>query len=134
MGDFGYLVQGAVSGVTEQSLKVNSETAWTEVPGAQRQLFPLDTWGAESAFAVIDKPYPGIKCAMVGPLCLGGHDQPEESMKCLAVSEDGGFLACMRVSRNQLASSTAVWKHVLHGLDVGRGVPIGYTEREDKEP
>jgi hypothetical protein len=113
-----------VSGVTEQALKVNSDSVWIKVPGAQRQLFPLDTWGAESAFAVIDEPYPGIKRAMVGPLCLGGHDQPEESLKCLAVAEDGMFLACMRVSRNQLASSTAAWKRVLHGLDVARQYPV----------
>lgn len=96
----------------------------------QLSLFPLDPWGAESAFAVLDRPHPGIARAMIGPLCLGdGLDPADESLKCLAATEDGTFAACTRVSPAQLESPTAWWKQLIRELDAARQNPIRVSKR-----
>ena len=38
---------------------------------SQIGLFPLDPWGGEDVFVVVDSPHPAIARAMVGPLVLG---------------------------------------------------------------
>lgn len=102
----------------------------TSILGVQLSLFPLDPWGAESAFAVLNRPYPGIARAMIGPLCLGdGFDPADESLKCLAVTEDGTFAACTRVAPGQLKSPVPWWKQLTRELDAARQSPIRVSKQ-----
>lgn len=94
------------------------------VTARQLSLFPLDPWGAEHAFAVLDRPYPGIARVMIGPLSLGeALDTVDDSLRCLAATEDGAFVACINTKVKHIQNLEALWKTVLVELDATRYQP-----------
>ncbi|WP_309679190.1 hypothetical protein [Polaromonas sp.] len=94
------------------------------VTARQLPLFPLDPWGAEHAFAVLDRPCPGIARAMVGPLSLGtALDTADDSLRCLAATEDGAFVACINTKVQHIQNLGALWETVLLELDAVRHQP-----------
>lgn len=93
---------------------------------AQQELFPLDCWGAERSFAVIDWPHPAIARAMVGPLQLGDiGERRNHALKCLVVAADGEFAVSTSLFREQLGDASAMWAHAARELDLARGRPLG---------
>ena len=106
---------------------MNPGQNWLEIDDlsyahAQQELYPLDSWGAAQMFSVIDWPHAAVARAMVGPLRLGDFDkQSYDSLRCLAVTADGEFAACVRLTGQELGDTEAMWTHVAHELDMHRG-------------
>lgn len=95
------------------------------IPSRQLPLFPLDPWGAEQAVALLERPYPGIARAMMGPLSLGeGADQMDTTLRCLAVAQDGTFAASTCITQAQLNDPNALWSQVIHKLAMARQRPM----------
>ena len=89
----------------------------------QLSLFPLDVWGAERSFEVVDHPTGEISRAMIGPLPLG---QPFGSgdIQCLAVTGDGAFAALMLIKQPCLESAPDFWHQVETCLAIERSRPV----------
>ncbi|MDP2819635.1 MAG: hypothetical protein Q8O29_15470 [Polaromonas sp.] len=107
---------------------MNSETAFNlhaDCCSQPRQLslFPLESWGAEYAFEVVDRPTPGISRAMIGPLPLGSSYKPGK-IKCLATTEDGVFAAAIWIDQPPLEEPKILWEKVENKLVVARHAPI----------
>ena len=93
---------------------------------SQLQLFPFDPWGAEHVVTVLDRPYPGILRAMLGPLVLGDPEKfVDDSLQCLAVTEDGGFATMMRLRGADVQDIASAWTQVKHELDKASSPEIG---------
>ena len=94
-----------------------NQRASPDLQARQRPLFPLDPWGREHAFAVMDKPCPGISSAMIGPLTTGGaEEQSHGQIYCLAACNDGKFAAWVKVSSKNLQFPDALWGAVARDL------------------
>lgn len=84
-------------------------------------LFPFDPWGAEQAVAVIDRPFPGLGCAMIGPFCLGHDwDPTQHTLHCLAVTEDGAFASNCLIYPPHLRDPGTLWHSVIIELETAR--------------
>jgi hypothetical protein len=92
---------------------------------AQPSLFPLDLWGADQLFPVIDHPYPGIARAMIGPVGIGGKSVPPGyPLHCFAASSDGRRITCLRIYMGQILSADRmhfVWERVRQGFNSSVG-------------
>jgi hypothetical protein len=96
--------------------------------GRQLSLFPLDPWGAENAVAVLERPFPGIARAMLGPLVLGDTQQPMDcKLRCVAVAEGGAVAASVWVNPVHLDLPAALWTAVLEHLTAARQLPTPAT-------
>lgn len=94
-------------------------------PSLQAPLFPLDTWGAEGAFAVLDSPYPGIARAMVGALTLGCElDADDVPLRCLWVADDLMSATCTRVTSAHLKSPEVLWQYIVRTFEQDRMQPF----------
>jgi hypothetical protein len=77
--------------------------------------------GAEHVVTVFDAPYSGIARAMLGPLVLGHPlNLTENSLQCLAVTEDGEFAARILLPGNGIHHLESLCPQVAHGLDAAR--------------
>lgn len=86
---------------------------------SQLQLFPLDPWGSEQVVAVLDHPCPGVLRAMLGPLVLGDPAHfLGDTLQCLAVAEDGGFVTMMQFRGPGVQDIESVWKQVIHEIEM----------------
>lgn len=76
----------------------------------QQQLFPLDPWGCEGVFAVVDLPHPTIARAIVGPLLLGqaGYSFPQ-MLRCIAVHSGRHFLFSAQIPSSLLVNPEKFW-------------------------
>lgn len=84
----------------------------TELP-LQKALFPLDPWGGEAVFVVVDHPHPAIARAMVGPLLMGRDDHLDPSrLRCLALDSSRHFLFGAQAPSNLRANPEKFWAAV----------------------
>lgn len=107
---------------------MNSETALSPHAACyseprQLSLFPLDPWGTEYAFEVVDHPVCGISRALIGPLQLGKNEKPSR-IKCLAATEDGAFAAAICIDHPELEDPRIFWGKVEKELATARQRPI----------
>jgi len=91
----------------------------------QLPLFALDPWGAEHVVAVLDRPYPGILRAMLGPLVIGDPENfVDDTLQCLAVAENGAFVIKMQLPDADIQNMQSVWKLVNHALEQASSVAL----------
>lgn len=101
----------------------------------QRELFPLDPWGASQAFSVIDWPHEAITRAMLGPLRLAEVDElSSDLLQCLVVAADGRFAANIPVLARQLSDPRQMWADVARGLELARRSTLQAAHEVPKRP
>ena len=91
----------------------------------QLTLFPLDPWGAERIFEMLDRPVAGIARAMIGPIPLASDTNGRSiDIRCLSVTGDQGFVGFLEVPSIRLDAPDLLWSAVLHKLEITRQQPI----------
>ena len=76
----------------------------------QQLLFPLDPWGCERVFVVVDHPHPAIARAIVGPLILGrDRYSGPQLLRCIALHSSRHFLFSAQISANFRVDTEKFW-------------------------
>lgn len=110
-------------------LRVHRTSNEVEVEPTQSSLFPLDPWGTEQVFAVVDQPHPGILRAMIGPLTIGEAYQPSTGeIRCLAVSEDRHFASSMMIAAPLINERNELWCRVASSLKTAQHEALQLSE------
>ena len=77
---------------------------------SQQSLFPLDPWGCECVFVVVDHPNPAIARAIVGPLTLGRNRYSgQQLLRCIALHSCRHFLFSAQISANFRTDTEKFW-------------------------
>ena len=76
-----------------------------------QQLFPLDPWGCEGVFVVVDHPHSAIARAIVGPL-VQGLDQysAQKNHQCIVLHSGRHFLFNAQIPSILLAKPESFWE------------------------
>lgn len=90
----------------------------------QQQLFPLDPWGCDGVFSVVDGPHPTIARAMVGPLFLGQDIYADsQKIRCIALHNNRQFLFSTEIASELLLHPDEFWDSVASQLNVACSCP-----------
>ena len=96
----------------------------------QPGLFPLDPWGGEDVFVVVDSPHPAIARAMVGPLVLGrAHYLGTQLLQVLVLHSNRMSIYSAKVRAVFQSDPERFWAIVVsHFVGASLGSPCDHSD------